>query len=119
MDYGDDNAMILATFAEFDRNMSSGLDMLLAVLPSSMQEQPPPDDDALFFDKLAHRADVPKPDETCSIHAIPGMFTMGLFQFTLKNVTNKMAEYFCKYVHNKDCKDGCKEMRLRIPITKG
>ena len=108
MDDGDDDATILAAFAEFDRNMSSGLDLLLAAMPSLTQEQPPPVDDAHFFDNLAQRADVPEPDEKCSVHSIPGTFTMALFQYTLKNVTDKMAEYYCKYARNKDCKDGCK-----------
>ena len=53
MDDGDDDATILAAFAEFDRNMSSGLDLLLAAMPSLTQEQPPPVDDAHFLDNLA------------------------------------------------------------------
>jgi hypothetical protein len=53
MDDGDDDATISAAFAEFDRNMSSGLDILLAAMLSSTQEQPPPVDDAHFFDNLA------------------------------------------------------------------
>jgi hypothetical protein len=74
MDDGDDDVTISAAFAKFDRNMSSGLDLLLAAMPSLTQEQPPPVAEALLFDNLARRADVPEPDEKCSVHSIPGSY---------------------------------------------